>query len=88
MVRGRYPFGYKGSLTRVSMLVLLGLTYASAFHRRLPSYATLLLVMTIFFGFNSVLFRQYTMWWLPFVPLTLLEIAAPDETLSRSRVCC
>ena len=31
------------------------------------------LVMSAFFGFNSVLFRQYVVWFIPFIPLAVLE---------------
>jgi len=75
--------GWEGIPARIPMMALFGLTYALAMHRRLPPYASLLLVMAIFFSFNSVLFRQYMVWWVPFVPLTLLEIPSLRRNIAR-----
>ena len=66
-------FGIHGIPAKIPMLLLLALTYGLASLRRVPRYASLLLVMTVFFGFNSVLFRQYVVWFIPFIPLTVLE---------------
>ena len=66
-------FGVRGIPAKIPMLLLLVLTYALASFHRVPLYASLLLVMSVFFGFNSVLFRQYVVWFIPFIPLTVLE---------------
>jgi len=64
---------------KVPMLVLLGLAYLLGLAKRVPKYASSLLVMAVFFGFNSVLFRQYVIWFMPFIPLAVLEIFSIDE---------
>ena len=66
-------FGAYGIPAKIPMLLLVSLTYALASLHRLPVYASLLLVMSAFFGFNSVLFRQYVVWFIPFIPLAALE---------------
>lgn len=66
-------FGVYGIPGRIPMVLLLSLTYGLASLHRVPVYASLLLVMSAFFGFNSVLFRQYVVWFIPFIPLTALE---------------
>ena len=65
--------GFRGIPAKIPMLLLLALTYAPAWLHRVPVYASLLLVMSAFFGFNSVLFRQYVVWFIPFIPLAVLE---------------
>jgi hypothetical protein len=55
------------------MLLLLSLTYGMASLHRVLVYASSLLVMSAFCGFNSVLFRQYVVWFLPFIPLAVVE---------------
>ena len=68
----------------IPMMLLLGMTYILALVKRVPKYASILLVMTIFFGFNSVLFRQYLIWFMLFIPLTVLEIL-PLQGLSTEK---
>jgi uncharacterized membrane protein len=70
-------FGIVGLPARLPMIFFLGLTYTLAILRRLPKYASNLLVMAIIFGFSSVLYRQYLAWLVPFLPLTILELI-PD----------
>jgi uncharacterized membrane protein len=65
--------GMNGLPARIPMFVLAGLTYALAFFRHIPKYSALLLIMAIIFGFNSVLYRQYLTWLIPFIPLAVLE---------------
>lgn len=67
----------------IPLLLLLGMTYILALVKRVPKYASSLLVMTIFFGFNSVLFRQYLIWFMPFIPLAMLEIIPPHQEQSN-----
>jgi uncharacterized membrane protein len=67
-------FGVGGLATKLPMLGLLALTYALAFWEGVPAYTSLLLVMTVFFCFNSVLYNQYLVWFLPFIPLSIVEL--------------
>ena len=67
-------FGVVGLAAKIPMLFFLALTCALAFFRRLPKYASILLVFVIIFGFSSVLYRQYLAWLIPFIPLTILEL--------------
>lgn len=67
-------FGLVGMVAEIPMLLLLGMAYVLALVKQVPKYASILLVMIIFFGFNSVLFRQYVIWFMPFIPLAVLEI--------------
>jgi hypothetical protein len=41
------------------------------------------LVMSAFFAFNSVLFRQYVVWFIPFIPLTVLEARRASNHAGR-----
>ena len=66
-------FGAYGIPAKSPMLLLLSLTYGMASLHRVPVFASMLLVMAAFFGFNSVLFRQYVVWFIPFIPLAILE---------------
>jgi hypothetical protein len=66
-------FGYHGVFAKIPMGVLLGLVYAGVWARPVSPYAALLLVQAVFIGFNSVLFRQYVVWLMPFLPLALIE---------------
>jgi uncharacterized membrane protein len=82
----RYPPGYLktqsldtlagvyGIPAKIPMLFLLVLSYSLVFLQGIPLYVSHLLVMIIFFNFNSVVFRQYAIWFLPFIPLALSEI--------------
>ena len=67
-------FDVHGIAAKIPFLLLLGLTYALVLFRRVPLYASLLLVMTVFFCFHSISYRQYTVWFLAFIPLAILEI--------------
>jgi hypothetical protein len=77
--------GSYGISSIMPMFFLLGLTYALALFRSVPLYASNLLVMTVFFCFNSVLFRQYTVWFLPFIPLTLVEIPCVGKSSAQEQ---
>ncbi len=77
-------FGIQGIPAKVPMLILLVLVYALALYRRIPQYTCMLLIMTVFFCFNSVLFRQYMIWFLPFIPLAVLEgVSSVSESESK-----
>jgi hypothetical protein len=77
--------GIGGFPARTPMLLLLALTYGVAWLHRVPVYASMLLVMSAFFGFNSVLFRQYVVWFIPFIPLTVAGTANRQVTADG---CC
>jgi uncharacterized membrane protein len=69
--------GLVGLPAKVPMLTLMGLVVASAAGRRLSRYAAVLLVLSVFIDFNSVLFAQYMVWMVPFLPLTAATLQ-PD----------
>jgi uncharacterized membrane protein len=71
--------GVCGIPAKIPMLFFLGLVYALALLTGIPLNASLLLVMIVFVCFNSVLFRQYMVWPLPFIPLALAEISSVNE---------
>jgi uncharacterized membrane protein len=76
--------GCYGIPARIPMLILLGLIFALVLLRRIPIFSSLLLVMAVLFGFSSVLFPQYIVWFMPFIPLTILEIITVPEKVSKS----
>jgi uncharacterized membrane protein len=72
-------FGISGVPAKTLMVVLWGLTYVLVWSQRVPLYSSVLLLTAVFFGFNSVLFRQYIVWLMPFMPLALNEVLARTE---------
>ncbi len=60
------------------MFGLLFLVYLGMFRRRMGIYISVLLTMAVFWGFNSVLFRQYICWIVPFIPLALCDTRPVD----------
>ena len=67
-------FNIHGVAAKIPLFLLLGLTYALTLLRRVPLYASLLMVMTVFYCFHSIAYRQYTVWFLAFIPLAMVEI--------------
>jgi uncharacterized membrane protein len=65
--------GLVGIPAAVPMLGLLLLVYAAVLRQRIGRYASVLLTMAVFLGFNAVLFRQYMCWTVPFIPLTICD---------------
>lgn len=72
--------GLVGVPAKIPMAVLLLLTYALAWQGKIGRHAAVLLVMVIFVDFNSVLFAQYMIWLVPFVPLAVGEWAESQRT--------
>jgi hypothetical protein len=62
-----------GIPAKVPMLVMLAAIYLLAWQRHVGMHMAVLLVMTTFTGFNSVLFRQYMLWQVPLLPLVAYE---------------
>ena len=62
---------WNGILGRVPLLILLVSVYWFVCSSQIALYTGAFLIMSIFIGFNSVLFVQYMVW---LVPLTLLLI--------------
>jgi uncharacterized membrane protein len=66
--------GFVGIPAKLPMLFLMGLVYIVALRHKMGRYAAALLIMSIFVEFNSVLFRQYMTWIVPFVPLAVSDM--------------
>ena len=68
-----YVFGWEGVVGRLPMLILLVLIYWLCLSRYVGRYAGAFLIMSVFVGFNAVLFVQYLLWLVPLTPLLLLD---------------
>jgi uncharacterized membrane protein len=68
-----YPW-FTGILTRLPMIGLMLLIYLGALRRQIPLFFAVLLVISVFIDFGSVLFRQYLTWLVPLVPLALCDV--------------
>jgi hypothetical protein len=77
--------GFVGLFAKVPMFGLMFLVYILAFNNRIGKYLACLLVFMAFFCFNSVLFKQYIVWFVPFVPLATIEylLLRPAKLLQR-----
>jgi hypothetical protein len=62
-----------GFTQKLPMLLVLGLCYFCVLLRCIPLRMAALFVMLIFIGFNSLLFRQYMVWFVPLVSLAALD---------------
>jgi len=69
-----------GLPAKVPMLGLMLLTFLAAFARRMGRYATSLMILTVFLDFNSVLYTQYMVWAVPFLPLALFAERPQKES--------
>jgi uncharacterized membrane protein len=79
--------GLSGLAARLPMVALLLLLYLAAARYRVGMYAASLLAWTIFIDFNPVLFDQYMVWVVPFVPLAACDAASAlrsPEVAARS----
>ena len=75
---------FVGVSARLPMLFLMLLTYISALHRKIGMYLSVLLIMSIFADFNSVIFRQYMIWILPFAPLAACDFLYERQLTTKS----
>jgi hypothetical protein len=57
------------------MLLLMAMVYAGVWQGAVGTYLSALLIMAVFLDFSPVLFRQYLVWALPFLPLALCDYA-------------
>jgi uncharacterized membrane protein len=67
--------GWEGLPARLPMLGLMALVYWAAWRRKVGMFVSALLVMATFQDLNTVLFRQYMVWLVPFVPLVVCDFA-------------
>ena len=65
--------GWVGLPAKLPMLALMGGVYALAWHRRLNPWGTSFLVLSVFTGYNSVMFEQYMTWPLSLLPFLFLR---------------
>jgi hypothetical protein len=65
---------FVGITAKLPMFFLMALIYLAALRYRLSRYAAALLILSIFVDYNSVLFRQYMAWLVPFVPLAAASV--------------
>jgi uncharacterized membrane protein len=68
--------GWAGIPAKLPMLALMALAYLLAWRQKIGMYTGTLLVMATFVDFNSVLFRQYLAWVVPFIPLVACDLPA------------
>ena len=66
--------GWVGIPGRLPMLSLIAVVCMGVTRRRIGMYASVLLTMLIFVGFNPVLFQQYMCWVVPFIPLSVCDM--------------
>ena len=76
--------GWVGIPAKLPLLALLGFVYVGVWQRRVKTYASALLTMCVFLDFNSVLFRQYICWALPFLPLVLSDLNQQKSFIEAS----
>jgi hypothetical protein len=71
----------------VTMFFLMILVFFSVIKRQIGIYTSVLLIMSIFVDFNSVLFLQYFCWVVPFIPLAILEMVATSRQNNSKETC-
>jgi hypothetical protein len=64
---------WRGPAGRLPMVALMALVFTLAWRRKIGCYTSVLFVMATFLDFNSVIFRQYMVWAVPFIPLVLCD---------------
>jgi hypothetical protein len=57
------------------MLFLMALVYVCTIRRKIGMYTSALLTPLVFVGFNTVFFRQCMCWIVPFMPLSICDVA-------------
>ncbi|MGI8908279.1 MAG: hypothetical protein ACR2IE_17535 [Candidatus Sumerlaeaceae bacterium] len=72
--------GFTGAITRLPLFVMLAATYALFWTRRITFYPALCLQFVLFLYFNPVLYRQYFLWPVPFVLLTIFSVVPVRTT--------
>jgi hypothetical protein len=77
-----YPW-FTGFLARLPMIGLMLLIYLGAIRRQVSLFFGVLLVMSVFIDFDSVVFRQYFTW---LVPMVLLALCDVFDTLRAGRL--
>ena len=66
--------GWRGLPGKLPMLALMLLVTALAWRGKIGPYTGALFVMTIFVNYNAVLFPQYLVWVVPFIPLVMCDV--------------
>ena len=64
---------FVGIKAKLPMLFMMSLVFLSAIKRQIGIYTSVLLIMSVFVDFNSVLFSQYLCWIVPFIPLVICD---------------
>jgi hypothetical protein len=77
--------GWAGLPARLPMLGLMMLVYWVVWRRKVGMYTSVLLVMATFIDFSTVLFRQYLVWVVPFIPLVVCDSARSEPELRAIR---
>lgn len=77
--------GWIGIPAKVPMLLMMVLVYLLAWRRQVGLFIGTFFLLVSFTDFNSVLFRQYMAWVVPFVPLVLVDVADGRLQLLPSR---
>jgi len=77
-----YPW-FTGILARLPLIAMMLLIYLGALRRQIPLFFGVLLVMSVFIDFNSVVFRQYFTW---LVPMALLALCDVFDSLRAGRL--
>ncbi len=65
---------FVGIKAKLPMLFMMSLVFLSAIKRQIGIYTSVLLIMSVFVDFNSVLFNQYLCWIVPFIPLVICDM--------------
>ena len=80
--------GWSGLLGRLPMFAVMLLATALAWRRRIGPYIATLFVLATFIDYNSVLFPQYMVWVVPFIPLVMCDLwdAVQAKALPRPTV--
>jgi uncharacterized membrane protein len=77
-----YPW-FSGILARIPLIAMMLLIYLGTLRRQIPLFFGVLLVMSVFIDFNSVVFRQYFTW---LVPVALLALCDVFDSLRAGRL--
>ena len=76
--------GWIGIPAKLPTLALMVLAYLIAWRKQAGRYISTLFVMVAFADFNSVLFRQYLVWVVPFIPLVLCDLSDRSMSIART----